>query len=101
MAFHIFVVDRTVFFQPLLHGSTIYVVIVEPSFITSIVGRVNEDAFDTVGVAREQRFESVEIIALNDEVILIARRVARSAFVPFKLAVGDRKMVCVDMVFSL
>ena len=37
---------------------------------------------------------------MNDEVIVFAGRVARSAFVSFKRSVGDAEMVGVDMMFS-
>ena len=40
-------------FEPLLHRRIVYVVIIEPSFITGIVGWINEDAFDTIRVVRK------------------------------------------------
>ena len=38
---------------------------------------------------------------MNDEVIVFAGRVARSAFVSFKRSVGDAEVVGIDVVFSV
>ena len=43
----------------------------------------------------------MQVVAVDNEVIGFAGRVARSVFVGFKWTVGDGEMVGVDVVFSV
>lgn len=54
--------------QPFLDGWAVDVVVVDPVFVAGIVGRIDEDAFDSAGVVGEECFEREEVIAFNEEV---------------------------------
>jgi len=54
--------------QPFLDGWAVDVVVVDPTFIAGIIGRIDEDAFDSAGVVGEECFEREEVIAFNEEV---------------------------------
>ena len=53
MPLQIFVINGCVLGKPLLYQWTIYVVVVDPTLVAGVVGRIDVDAFDTVGVARK------------------------------------------------
>ena len=59
MPLQILVINGCVLRKPLLHQRTVYVVVVDPAFVAGVVGWVDVDALDTVGVAREQCFEGM------------------------------------------
>ena len=81
MPFKILVVNRPVLSaEPCLHKWTVYVVVIDPPLIAGIVRRIDVYAIDTVGVAGEQRFESMQVIAVDDEIIVGSQRDCRSGF---------------------
>jgi hypothetical protein len=41
-------------------------VVVNPTFVARVVGRIDANAFHLAGVTRQQCFERVEIVALHD-----------------------------------
>jgi len=75
------------------------VVVVDPSFVAGVVGRVDIDAFDASGVFRQQGLEGVEVVALDDEVA--GGGVALGELgVGFEQADGHLLVVADDGVFS-
>jgi len=56
--------------EPILHQRAVDIVVIFPTFVAGVVGRVNVDALDLAGVGREQRFQSVQIVAVDDEVVV-------------------------------
>jgi hypothetical protein len=54
--------------EPITYFWTVHSVVIHPVLVTGIVGRVNIYAFDFSGVVRKERFESKEIIALDEQV---------------------------------
>ena len=100
MPLQIFVINGCVLCKPLPHEWTVYVVVVDPSLVAGVVGWINIDAFDAVGVARQQRFEGVQVVAVDDEVVVFIGRVAGAGFVGFEWAVGDGEVVGIDVLFS-
>ena len=70
VAFEVFVVDGAVIAQPLAHERAVDVVVVRPSLVARIIGRVNIDALDAAGVSREQRLQRVEVVAVDDEIVV-------------------------------
>ena len=44
------------------------VVVIDPALVAGVVGRIDADAFHLPGVARQQRLEGVEVVALHDQV---------------------------------
>ena len=53
MSLKIFVINRRVLREPLLYEWAVYIVVVDPSLVAGVVGWVDIDALDTVGIARE------------------------------------------------
>lgn len=100
MSFQVFIINGCVLGEPLLHHWAVYVVVVDPALVASVVGWVDVDALDTVGIAREQGFEGMQVIAVDDEVVVCIARVAGAGFVGFEWAVGNGEVVCVDVLFS-
>ena len=72
MPFHIFTINGTVFLELFLHQWIVDVVIIDPSFISGVVRRIDVDALDTIRIAGESCFEGVQIIAVDNEVIFFA-----------------------------
>ena len=52
--------------EPLLDEWRIHVVVVGPALVPSVVGRVDENAVYLSGVQREQRFEGVQVVSMNN-----------------------------------
>jgi hypothetical protein len=48
------------------------VVVVDPALVAGVVGRVDVDALHLPGVARQQRLERVQVVALHDQVAAVA-----------------------------
>jgi hypothetical protein len=57
-----------VFRQPLLHDWASDVVIVFPGLLASVVGRIYIHAINSSRIKRQQRFERMEVVAVDDEV---------------------------------
>jgi len=53
-------------FQPLAHERGVDSVVVAPALIAGVVRRVDEDAVHFPCVTREERLESVEIVAVEE-----------------------------------
>ena len=49
------------------------VVIVDPTFVARVVGGIDVDAFYLADIARQQRFEGMEVVALYDQIARVAR----------------------------
>ena len=56
------------FAQPLFDFGVVDVVVVNPALVAGIVGRINVDALDFSFVLGQQRFESLQIIPVNNHV---------------------------------
>ena len=70
MPLQIFVINGCILCEPLLHQRTVHVVVIAPVFVAGVVGRIDIDTLDTVGIAREQRFKSVQVVTVDDKVIV-------------------------------
>ncbi len=53
--------------------------IVNPAFVTGVVGRVDVDALHLAVISGEPRLERLQVVALDDEVVVQTRRLARLA----------------------
>lgn len=73
MPFQVFAIDRAVLPQPFLHHGAVDIVVVDPAFVARVIGRVDINALDLAGVLRQQRFERMQVVAVNDE-ILVGKR---------------------------
>ncbi|GAB2726422.1 hypothetical protein GCM10027019_02200 [Melaminivora jejuensis] len=56
------------FAQPFPDLRAVDVVVVDPAFIAGVVRRVDVDALHLPGIARQQRLERMQVVALHDEV---------------------------------
>ena len=54
--------------QPRLHHRAVDVVVVAPALIAGVVGRVDKNAVNLIGVHRQQAFERMQVVALNNQV---------------------------------
>ena len=57
--------------QPLANLRAVDVVVVGPALVARVVRRVDVDTLDLPRVARQQRLQGVQVVALDDEVALI------------------------------
>ncbi|OIQ67032.1 hypothetical protein GALL_513940 [mine drainage metagenome] len=86
--------------QPLFHDRAVDVVVVAPAFVAGVVGRVNEHQIHRTGVARQQGFQSVQVVAVDDEVAAQVLRANAFAFVGQQRAVRHRQVVVVNVLFA-
>ena len=100
VALEVFALDGVaLLFQPLAHERAVDLVVVAPALGAGVVGRVDVDAVHPPRVAREQRLEGFEIVAVQDEVAIeIGRAAGRPAFLRRhqQLAIRHAEMVRVD-----
>ena len=54
------------FTEPFFYFRIVDVIIIDPLFITGIVGWIDVDTFYSAFVFREERLESIEVIAVNN-----------------------------------
>jgi hypothetical protein len=57
--------------QPAANLRAVDVVVVDPALVAGVVGRVDVDALHLPGVARQQRLERVQVVALHDQVAAV------------------------------
>ena len=87
--------------NPFLDHRSIYIVVVAPALVSSVVGRVDEDAVHPSRIERQESLQGVEIVPMNDHVA-IERRLTDSF-----LGVHDqgperhRQMVVVNKLLAL
>lgn len=84
--------DR-VFAEPLLHHRAVHVVVVAPTLIACVVGRVDEDAIDLARVHRKQRLQRVQVVAVQHEVAIEPGVADRFRCVRNQRPVGNGKVV--------
>ena len=70
MPLQVFAVYRTCVFQPVLHQRAVHVVVVDPALVAGVVGRVDVDAIHAPGVAREQRLQRVQVVAVDNQIVV-------------------------------
>ena len=60
--------------EPLFDFRRIHVIVVNPSFVASVVRRINVDTLDFARIVRQERFQRHKVIALNKHIsrILVA-----------------------------
>ena len=88
-------------FQPFLDHGRVDIVIIRPALIAGVIRRVDKDAVHLARIARQQRLERVQIVALDDQ---IAVQIDRPyAFVGMRLKRAERhaQMVVVDKFLAL
>ena len=73
MPLQIFAINRTLLLEPVPHHGAVYVVVVYPTFVARVIGRVNVNALHAPGVLRQQRFERFQVVAVNDEILFCKR----------------------------
>jgi hypothetical protein len=56
------------FSYPFFYFRVVYVIIVDPVFITSIIGRVYVNKFDPAFILGQESFEGQEVVAVDYEV---------------------------------
>ena len=113
MAFQVFAVNFGVGFEPLFHKGAVDFVVVYPVFVAGVVWRVDVDAVYAACVARDEGFEGVEVVAVDDAVVVggmlggIGIYCAnangggyRLVFMRDKRAVGYGEVVGVDVLFA-
>ena len=98
VAFQVFVVNRLM--EPLFHQRAVHSIVVGPALVAGVVGRVDVDAFDAAGVAGQQGFECLEVIAVDDEVVVCFGGVQRLGGVGDQRAIGDGQVVGVDNLLA-
>ena len=54
--------------EPLANFGAVDVVVVDPVFVARVVRRVDGDAFHLAGVVGQERFESEQVVGLEDKV---------------------------------
>ena len=59
--------------EPLAHEWAADVVVVAPAFVPGVVRRVDVDAVHLARVHRQQRLQSVQVVAVNDEIVVERR----------------------------
>lgn len=87
--------------QPLLDEGRIDVVVVAPTFVAGVVGRVDEDAVHPAGVHRQQRLQRVQVVAVDDEVAVQPRLADRFVGVRLQRPERHRKVMVVDKLLAL
>jgi hypothetical protein len=70
MSFEVFLFHRVAgLLDPLAHERAADVVVVTPTFVAGVIGRVNVDAVHLAGIHRQQRLERVQIVPVNNQVV--------------------------------
>ena len=59
--------------EPVLHHRRVHPVVVGPSLVAGVVGRVDDDALHLAVVGGHQRLERGQIVAVDDQVVMEAR----------------------------
>ena len=70
MPLHVFAVHGAVLLQPFLHERAVRVVVIDPPLVARVVGRVDVDALDATRIPRQQGFQGVKVVPVNDEVAI-------------------------------
>ena len=65
--------------EPLLHHGRVHVVVVRPTLVPGVVGRVDVDALHLPLMRGQERLQSRQVVALDDEVVVEARGPAQAA----------------------
>ena len=70
MPLQVFAVHRAVLLQPLLHERAVRVVVIDPPLVARVVGRIDVDALYAPRVPRQQGFQGMEVVPVDDEVAI-------------------------------
>ena len=100
MAEHVFAVDR-IAGQPFAHDGAVHIVVVAPVFVAGVVGRVDENAVHLAGVAGQQGFQGMKIIAVDNEVAVQIPVADGFVRLWHQRPKGDGQMMVVDEFFAL
>ena len=87
--------------QPLPHQRAVHLVVVGPALIAGVVGRVDIDAFHPPRVARYQRLQRLQIVAVDNQIAVRALRLHRPLRIRDQRAVGHGQVVRIDMLLAL
>lgn len=87
--------------QPFLDDRRIDVVVIAPALVAGVVRRVDVNAVDLAGVSRQQRFQRVEIVAVNDEIAV--ERDRPNSFCPIgnQRTIGHGEVMVIDKFLAL
>ena len=89
------------FSEPFLHHGGVDVVVIDPVFVTGVVGRVDVDALDFPGIGGQQGLEGDEVVAVDDEVVVEGEFSGEALlFAGDELVVLDGKVVVLDEGFA-
>ena len=64
--------------QPLPHHGRVDLVVISPTLVAGVVGRIDVDALHLAMIGRQQRLERRKIVPLHDQVVMQARLLAQS-----------------------
>ena len=57
------------------HQRTVHLVVIDPTFVAGVVGRVYVDALDAARIAREERLQRIQVVSVDNQVVINAARV--------------------------
>lgn len=77
--------------QPLLDLRVIDIIVVDPTLVAGVVGRIDVDALDAPLILGQQRFQGLQIIAADDHVLAAVILVMLSVFIKAVLALQHPK----------
>jgi len=98
MAFKILFIDGVGgFLKPLFHQWGANVIIIAPALVTGVVGRIDEDAIHFTGMGCQQGFQSLQIVAVDNQIVrergFAAFGGQRPLCINYPLAEGHTQMV--------
>ena len=86
--------------QPCLDMRIVDIVVVHPFFVARVIRRINIDALHPSLVHRQQRFERIQIIAVDNHVAVAVPAVRRKGVLLFQRAERHIEMMIDDFIFS-
>ena len=86
--------------QPCLDMRIVDIVVVHPFFVARVIRRINIDALHPSLVHRQQRFERVQIVAVDNHVAVIVSTVRRKGVLLFQRTERHIEMMIDDFIFS-
>ena len=81
MAGEVFAFFADDFTKPFLNSRVVDSVVVHPTFVTRVIGRINVNTVDSSFIARQERFKSFEIVTMNDHVLGAVVRIVLAVLV--------------------
>ena len=86
--------------QPCLDMRIVDIVVVHPFFVARVIRRINIDALHPPLIHRQQRFERIQIVAVDNHVAVVVSTVRRKGVLLFQRAERHIEMMIDDFIFS-